>query len=259
LINRYPYLGVWSPNPWHSPTFIAAKPFVLLSFYWYVLEIANEKFFEKRFSLIRLSVLLAIFTLIKPSYILAFIPCSIAICFFQPGRRINMFIKTGLLLLPVLGVLVFQFLFTYYYDTSGSSSIQLCFFDVWQHRAESVPIAILQAAAFPLMVLAVQFRQLRKDKALFVSWVLFIIGLLIFGLLCESGHRKNHANFAWTYMTCLNILFIYSTVAFLSWASNATIKAKAFQVKFFLCSSLFIVHLFCGIYYFIYLLSGHDY
>ena len=249
LVNKHPYLGIFSPNPWHNPTFIAAKPFVLLIFYLYILEIANETFFEKHSSIILISISLVICALIKPNFILAFVPSSIVFCFFLPGRKTAMLVRTGLLLLPVLAVLVFQFLFTYYHDASGSSSIQFCFFDVWQYHSESIPLAILQALAFPLAVLAVQFRRITTDRTLLFSWLLLGIGLLIFALLCETGHRKNHGNFGWTYISCLNILFVYSAIVFLRWASDKPKNVRWFQLKFSFCSLIFLLHLFSGIYY----------
>lgn len=258
LINKYPYKGIWSPNPWHNPTYIAAKPFVLLSFYWYTLEITKKACFEKRFSVIRISLLLVICTLIKPNYVLAFIPASILFCFFQ-SDKIRMFLKTVQLLLPVLIVLLLQYLFTYYYDVKGSSSIQFCFFDVWQGHAKSLFLAILQATAFPLVAFIVMRPRLSGDKMFFFSWVLFIVGLFIFGFLCETGHRRGHANFAWTYMFCLNILFIYSTIVFLRWISDIPKDNRAFQIKLFLCSMTFLIHFFSGIYYVGYLMSGRCY
>ena len=201
--------------------------------------------------------LFAISALIKPNFILAFIPASFLFCFYLPGKRISMLVKTTLLLLPVLGVLVFQFLFTYYYDISGSSSIKFDFFDVWQHYAESIPVAILQAIAFPLAVSAILFWRLSKDKALIFSWILFVIGLLIFGLLSETGERKFDGNFSWTYMFCLNILFVFSTVSFLRYISDIPRKTRTVQIKNFLCNSIFLLHIFSGIYYVIYLVSGH--
>ena len=259
LINKFPYKGVWSPNPWHNPTFIAAKPFVLLIFYLYALEITKETYFEKRFSLTRISVLLVICALIKPSFILAFIPTSIVFLIFLPGRRFSMLIKTVQLLLPVLAVLVFQFLFTYYHDAAGSSSVRLCFFDIWKVHAQSVSIAVLQGTLLPLVALMVMFPHSSKDKALFLSWILFVAGFLIFGLLYETGPRKNHGNFGWTYMACLNILFIYSTIAFLQWVSEVHKKTRTFQIRIFICVSVFLLHLVSGIYYIGYLLSGHVY
>ncbi|MDH4203070.1 MAG: hypothetical protein OEV87_09255 [Phycisphaerae bacterium] len=259
LINKYPYKGIWTPNPWHNPTFTAAKPVVLLIFYLYVIGITKEQYFGKRFSLTCIALLLGICALIKPNFVLAFIPASIVFCFFLPGRRVSMLVKTVQLLLPVLAVLVFQFLFTYYYDVRGASSIQFCFFDVWKAHARSIPIAILQGTSLPLVILIMTLPRLPKDKALLFSWILFIVGLLIFGLLCETGHRKNHANFAWTYMSCLNILFVYSAIRFLRWASDAQEKNGSFQIKTFVCVSVFLFHFFSGIYYVAYLMSGHSY
>jgi hypothetical protein len=257
--NVFPYKGIWSPNPWHNPTFIAARPFVLLIFYWYSSEIANETYFEKRFSLMRISILLVACALIKPNFVLAFIPGSMVFCAFFSNRKITMLINTGILLLPVLGILMFQFLFTYCSNISGDSSIQFCFFDVWHVHAQSVPLAIIQGAAFPMLISAMMFSSLRKDKLLVFSWILFIIGLLIFGLLCETGYRRNHGNFGWTYMFCLNILFLYSTIAFLRWIADIHKKTRAFKIVLYICFLVFLLHLFSGIYYVKYLLSGHIY
>lgn len=257
FINKLPYLGTWGINPWHNPTYIAAKPFVLLVFYLYILEITKGTFFEKRFSLVRISISLVICTLIKPNFILALAPALIVFCFFLPGKKISMLLKTMLFLLPVLAVMVFQFIFTYYRDMSDPSSIQLCFFDVWRYYSKSVPMALLQAIAFPLAVLAVQLRRLSKDKILLFCWLLFIIGFLFFGFLCESWPRKYHANFVWGYMYCLHILFVYSTVSFLRWMSDTPNNIRAFQLKFHFCNLIFLFHLLSGIYYIRYLMAGH--
>lgn len=257
LINKYPYKGVWSPNPWHNPTFIIARPFALLSFYWYVLEIINKTYFEKRFSIMRIAFVLVICALIKPNFILAFIPTSVIICFFFTNRKLLLLGKTVLLLLPVLGILLLQFLFTYCSDAKGDSSLRFCFFDVWQYHAQSVPFALLQGTAFPLIFLIMSSSYINRDKTLFLSWMLFIFGLLIFGFLTETGHRSNHGNFSWTYMCGLNILFIYSAVGLLQWISDVPSKNKAARIKILSCISMFSFHLLSGIYYFGYLLSGH--
>jgi hypothetical protein len=258
LINPYPYKGVWSPNPWHNPTYIMVKPFVLLSFFWYILEVDKEQPFQKRFSLIRISLLLGISCFIKPNFVLAFFPMSVIYCFFS-GRAKLMLFKTALLLLPILPILIFQYLFTYYNDVAGDSSIRLCVFDVWRHHARSVPIAIVQSIAFPLVVLIIRFRQLLKEKAFFISWLLFILGLFIFGFLNETGGRKSHANFCWTYMFCLNVLFIYSTVVFLQWSSRISMTNRLSRLQLSFCSIIFLLHLFSGLYYIGYLISGHHF
>lgn len=259
LVNKYPYLGIWSPNPWHNPTFIAAKPFVLLSTYLYVQEIFSERPFEKRFSLMRISILLVVCALIKPNFVLAFIPVSMLVCVFLPGRRIQMLVKTARLLLPLFAVLVFQYLFMYYYDVKGASSIRFCLFDVWYYHAKSVTFAVLQATAFPLTVSILMFPWLKKDKPLLFSWALFFAALLIFSLLRETGGRERHANFAWTYMFCLNILMIFSTVFFLRVIHQVPENGKMFRIKLLISNSAFCLHLFSGIYYIGYLASGYAY
>lgn len=257
LVNPYPYLGVWGPNPWHNPTFITARPFVLLSFWWYLQEIVNGTNFTKRFSLIRIAISLVLCTLIKPNFVLAFIPASFIFCGLYSDRKMQMWFKTGLLLLPVIGVLLFQYLFAYYYNLSGSSSVQFCFFDVWQRYAPSVPLAILQGTAFPLIVSAVFFSSLRKEKMLVFSWLLLVIGLAISVFLCETGGRAAHANFIWTYMFCLNILFICSTISLLRWISDAPKQTLPSSTGQSLCILFFLLHLYSGLYYVSYLIDGH--
>jgi hypothetical protein len=255
--NIFPYKGIWSPNPWHNPTFIVARPFALLIFHWYSLEMIKETYFKKRFSVMRIAILLAICALIKPNFILAFIPASLFFCLFFLNRKKTMLLKTGLLLLPTLGVLAFQFLFTYFSDIQGDSAVRFCFFDIWYIYAQSAPLAILQGTAFPLTILSILFYYMRNDKSFSFNWILFIIGFLISGILCETGHREGHANFIWTYMFCLNILFIYSTIAFLRWVVDVQENTRLFQLKIFFCISTFLLHFFSGIYYVGYLISGY--
>jgi hypothetical protein len=86
--------------------------------------------------------------------------------------------------------------------------------------------------------------------------LLFVISLLLFGLFCETGYRKYHANFSWSYMFCLSILFLCSTIVFLRWTSDIPKNVRAFRLKFFFCSMAFLFHLFSGIFYLIHLTSG---
>jgi len=257
LVNKFPYLGVWSPNPWHNPTYIAARPFVLLATYWYLREVTGGTYFKKHFAAVRISVLLVVIALIKPNFILAFLPAAAIWCFFSPNK-LEMLLKTGLMALPVAVVMILQYVFTYTGSADNTSSVQLCFFDVWQIYARSVPLAILQGMAFSTVVLVSLLFYIPRDRAFAFSWILFLFAFLISGLLCETGHRAGHANFIWTYMFALNILFIYSTIAFLRWASETQKVTPSSQIRVSVCISVFLLHLFSGIYYVGYLVSGRE-
>lgn len=258
FVNIHPYLGTWSPNPWHNPTYLAARPFVLLAFYWYSLETIQGLYFKKPLSLIRISILLVICAMIKPNFILAFIPASILFQSLFSDKKMEMLFKTAFLLFPVLGVLLLQYLMTYSNNDTGGS-VRFCCFDIWLLYTQSVPLTLLRGLAFPLAVLAILCFRLLKDKPFLFSWMLLIVGLAIAGFLCETGRRTTHANFIWTYMFCLNIVFIYSAVAFLRWVSNGHEKTGGFYVKFMLCIVAFSLHLLSGIYYLGYLSFGHSY
>ena len=123
----------------------------------------------------------------------------------------------------------------------------------------SLPTAILQAAAFPLVTLAIGFSQALKDKGLLFAWILFAIGLVIAGMLCETGPRRTHVNFIWTYMFCLNILFLYCTMTFLRRMAEYSQYSRTLKLKLIFGTIVFLAHLYSGMYYFEFLLQGHAY
>lgn len=256
LINSAPYLGVWSPNPWHNPTFLAARPFTLIAFFLfpYLLRMENIK---TRFYLFILGGLLIAFgAFIKPSFILAFIPAGVLFAFARRKFHWITGVKLFVLFAPVFLLLATQYFWMY--GSAENSKVGFGFLKVWKIYAQSVPAAIIQAAAFPLVLVLFRPKSLLRSDYLFLGWLLYLVALAEFCFCYEAGVRMADANFSWGYMSAIGVLFICSVIEFLQWIGEADLSRKLVKIEILVLLSLFSLHLFSGLFYFSKIISrGH--
>ena len=81
LFNHFLYLGQWSPNPWHSPTFLLMTPFAIATTVLSISVLLEPS--RKRALLAALLLLCSQFY--KPSFAIIFIPavCLYAVAFHR--------------------------------------------------------------------------------------------------------------------------------------------------------------------------------
>ena len=91
--NRFYYLGQGSPNPWHNPTYIGVRPFMVLITvltvrYWKMTK--NEKVTVRGRTLpaktvmqLLLAALLACSTFVKPSFLTIYLPACMVLVFIR--------------------------------------------------------------------------------------------------------------------------------------------------------------------------------
>ena len=246
------YLGVWTPNPWHNPTYSFAKPFALLVFIALVKTL--HRFTDEKSSgpwLPTLSVVAVLSMWAKPSFLISFLPTvALVLTFYLARGKLSFkhFASIGAILLPAL--LPLYHINQLIYESSGSTgSVMFAFSKVWGNYSSNIPLSILLGAAFPLYVLFVERR--RIDPSILLAAVNYGVAMLIFLCLAESGERMAHANFAWTVMSAMLIFFLVAMGKFF-FNSYGTWQRR-------IGLALFCAHLGSGIYYYGLVISGATY
>lgn len=195
------YVGMGSPNVWHSPTWMAMQPLGL----WVVLVAVRGRFDHRR-SMALAGVLLAAGVAIKPNFALAFLPACWAWMLFR--RRDLLFSATNLLLsLPACALLGYQ-LVSEYLAPGSDDGIVLAPFAVWGSYSPCLPCSIVMATLFPLVVLWTRRGLALRTDAVVLTVLLYLFALLQYALFAESGERMMHANWMWGYNYALKVLFV---------------------------------------------------
>ncbi|MBQ9901020.1 MAG: hypothetical protein IJM51_01350 [Clostridia bacterium] len=267
------YVGIGTPNPWHTPTYRVAKPFSILSFYYFLrlYENLHLKIDGYKKDLALFSVFSMLSCAAKPSFMLAAAPAYIVMLFYQLIKEkfacLMDCIYVGLSLLPGGLVILFQNYITFQAPPSGDTShVRFGINDVWSsawvlkyHSMTGVSfidgavcfaITIFLAAGFPLFVSLVQARSLKLSQKCSLLIYLFATFFNLFAY--EDGFRKYHGNFGWSYLYALLFLFISALEGLLcNPPENKKVKAA--------CWILFYLHLISGIIYYIKVLCGFLY
>lgn len=259
--NTFKYLGSFSPNPYHNVTYIATRPFAVLTFFLYVqiLEYYEERTDVKEFFLFGLSLLLT--TLAKPSYTLVFVSAAGLLMVYRLFRkRWKNFKKSfylGLAFVPTFIALLYQFgsVFGHRSSAGGESSIGFGIAMVWKGFTENIPLSIILAQGFPLLTLIFHLKEIKKHTLYRFSWIQMAVSMGEFLLLYEKGPRFAHANFSWGYMHGLFFIFAASLLVL----AEDTIKKRGKKWALYLQWIVFGTHLLCGAVYFLYVWRGNPY
>jgi len=267
FVGEYRYVSYQSPNIWHNSTYICMRfVAVLVLIQYFKLE---EKYREgiRLREWLTFALLNVICTGIKPSFLLVYSPivgCCLLVDLFQkvPLKRILCF---GSALLPSGLVILWQNRVLFGEETGNGIT-----FHPWYtfslHATLTKP-AVFCSVLFCVVVLLVTCRQLASDKKYRFVALMSLLGFLEALCLVESGTRSVDGNFLWGYSFCLFVLFTACAVKWLQalagkgaeqgiknrWACRVNKAAMAFA------GVVYVWHLYCGIYFFIELVSGASY
>lgn len=254
--------GIYTANPYWNATFLAVRPFTVLCFFLSarVLSEYEEHFSLKDGILLGLFTFLATFT--KPSFTFILAPVLAITVFWRLFiKRFAHWKNTALLcccFLPTALLLAYQFrgVFMGTNSRGEETGIGLEIGKAWHLFTGNIPLCIMMAMLFPFSVLALNWRELKKNGAFRLAWQIMITGFLSFLLLYEKGFRFDHMNFSWGYMHGLFFVFLISILQILK---NA-IKRENLMYKLFLVPELvtYLYHLICGIVFFCYMYQGNN-
>jgi len=254
--------GILTPNPYWNATYLAVRPFTVLAFF---LSVRVLREYEEHFCLkdgiaLGFCVFLATFT--KPSFTFVLAPVLALTVFWRLFVKRFATWKNTLALcccfLPTAALLLYQF-FGVFMGTNShgeETGIGLEMGKAWHFYSNNIPLSVIMALLFPLVVLALNFRQLKRDGAFRMAWQILLAGFLTFLFLYEKGFRFEHMNFSWGYMHGLFFVFLISILQIL----KNIMKRENVIYKIFLAPELIAYgyHLVCGIFFFIYLYQGNN-
>lgn len=201
---RFRYVGVFSANPFQNATYMAARPFAVLAFLWYVKLL---QVYEKKASLtdyVLFSVFLLIATMTKPSFTIILVAAAGLLMVFRlcrsGFRNLVPTVRLGLCFIPTFINLLYQYGGVFAAKEGAEGGIGFTFGEVWGYYCDNIPLAIGIAMGFPLLVLALNFRELKRNTMYRFSWLLYLVGFCMAFFLYEKGFRKPDFNFSWGYM-----------------------------------------------------------
>ena len=216
-LNPHRYLGLQAGNIWHNSTYLGMRmaAMCLLLFYFEYQEVYCRKFKAGQF--VWFTALLIFVNVMKPNFILCFAPAMALMllldCIRDRGKTLKRQILFGIPVLISLVVVIYQTLYLYS-GSNEASSVIVDFAYCLKLRTEHPVIALCQSAAFPIVVLIGNWKSLKTDRRFRVSWLIWLVALAEFLLLCEDGPRKDHGNFSWGYCFALFLIFAVSMVWF---------------------------------------------
>lgn len=210
VFSRRLYLGQFPPNVWHNSTTIFLMPFALLLFYksYVFLRDGEMKLLS------HLLILCIINILIKPSYCFVFLIVFPVFALWRFGLSKKSL--AAILLACFVGMLVLlQYLYIYKYATvldlyagRGPSGVKIDFLRVWRSFSQNILLSLLASLVFPLVSFAFYYKSLIASLFYRYAATSFIVALMIFMVLAESGGREFHGNFGWQVIISNFLLFL---------------------------------------------------
>lgn len=254
--------GILTANPYWNATYLAVRPFTVLAFFLTarVLEEYEEHFCWKNSIKLGAAVFLATFT--KPSFTFILAPVLAITVFYRLFVKKFRFwqntVKLCCCFLPTALLLLYQFqgVFMGTNSQGEETGIGFAMGKAWHVYSQNIPLSILMALAFPIIVLALNGKELKYNGEFRLAWQLLLTGLVSFLFFYEKGFRFEHLNFSWGYMHGLFFVFLISILYVLK---NA-MKRENLLYKVFLVPELagYFYHLICGIVFFCYLYQGNN-
>lgn len=279
---KFNYLGVFSPNPFHNATYMAARPFAILAFLWFVkllpvyerglkpIRRETEGREAKLSDYVLFSVFLLAATMTKPSFTLVMVSAAGLIMLYRLFRSgFRSFLPTvqlGLAFVPTFLDLLYQYRGVFVPEEGVEGGIGFCLGDVWKSVCDNIPLAVCLLVAFPLLVLVLNMKELKTNTLYRFSWQLFLAGLAETFVLYEKGFRKADFNFAWGYM--YGAFFCHmGSLALLSQKTMQALGGEGKEgekkgLRYLLLGAQWLAylwHLVCGIWYFRQYMTGAMY
>ncbi len=280
---KYRYLGVFTSNPFHNATYMAARPFAVLAFFQYIkLLDCYEKGYAgrkqpdgngvalKEYLLFALFLLLA--TMTKPSFTIVLVGAAGLIMVYRLIRTgFRNFLPTlqlGLCFVPTFLDLLYQYQGVFVPKEGSEGGMGFGLGEVWSLYCDNIPLAVCLAVGFPILVLFFHIKELKQNTMYRFSWQIYGMSFAMAFLLYEKGFRKPDFNFSWGYMYGIFFAFVGAALLLLrdtaDWLQKRNLAGQRSRVRSgFLRLGVqwmaYLCHLVCGLYYFWGIFRGNMY
>lgn len=255
------YRGVFSPNPFHNATYMATRPFAIATFFVFVRVLREyEQKWKWREGLL-FGTLLFLSTITKPSFTFILVPAAGLIMlqrlFKAKWKNFRPTLYLGLCFLPTFGALLYQFFGVFGPVEGEETGIGFALGKAWSYHCTNIPLAVALGLAFPIVVLILNIRDLKKDGAFRLAWQITAVSLAEALFFYEKGYRIGDMNFSWGYMHGMFFAFVASAFLLFGKTWNCY-KNKSEKEKTTIPGRLllwgqwtfFVWHLLCGLWYF---------
>ena len=239
--------GYFPPNQWHSPTTLFSKPFALLllglgsAIVWPVHGTRAG-----RTRMLTSAALVVMSGLVKPSFIMAFLPALSALAVLNWRRTDWRWLVLGFAV-PAVTVLAWQYDVAYTL-TSDRGGVVLAPLEAIGLRSPTDLVTLgwrfAASVLFPLAA-AVCFPSVRGDRRVQLGWATFFVGAAI-GYLLAEGRQAIDGGFLWSGQLAAFVLFAASAVAVLRAAATGGAGVRPLG-RFALCGSVFLWHVASGV------------
>lgn len=255
------YLGVGTPNTWHSCTQLLALAFmvVCVPYTAWCYDTFTDRLSQEGGhtilpwkQILLLGALLFMSLMAKPSFMQAFLPASCLYFLYQwirHPKNSRYFLQVLLCVMPAILFMIFQYLF-YFEETFFQQDAGMVL-ELNLDKVLDTLIRTVLMMAFPIYSLFLCRKQ-KADTTLILTILFNLVAIAEMMLLGESGLRAQDGNFGWGMMGASLMLWIICMIRFLR---QADIR-QWYKPDQLIAWGLLAYHLFSGVYYFCYLLSS---
>ena len=249
------YLGVFTGNPWHNPTFTFARVFSILAFISFLkltdADARDDSGPGRWWWVFAGSAVLSMWG--KPSFMITLGPTFglVVLAAWLRGKLAWVQVWRVAVCLVPAAVALLLIRHSIYANSEAANAVVLLPGQVWGRYTPSYTMSLALAVAFPLYVVIVKARDL--SYAMVVAAVNWAVSALVFYLLAEAGPRETHANFAWCYM---GGLFFFFLIAIEEWFLRPAVSNRWLR---WLGLVLFAAHLVSGVRYLLSVVLGGPY
>jgi hypothetical protein len=259
------YLGVFTCNPFHNATYMAARPFAVPAFFLFarLLDIYEDGYKRKYLKdYLLFAVFLLASTMAKPSFTIVLVAAAGLIMLYRlvKSRFKNIIptIQLGLCFIPTFIDLLYQFKGVFVPDEGAEGGIGFCLGEVWKYYCDNIPLAVCLAIGFPIVVLIFNYKEIKENTIYRFSWQMYAVSFSMAFFCYEKGFRKPDFNFSWSYM--YGIFFCFAAALIVLCRKTALVFGKSKSRVFVLIQWLaYAAHLVCGLYYFMIIFRGGMY
>ena len=255
LVDGLYYYGYIGLANYHNPTIHLLKPFALLCL---VLALKGLEKAKNRWWVVAASaVLVVLSSLIKPNFILAFVPALGILSLYRLLRKQTLDLRLMIFgfALPSIAVLIWQWAITYQ-GGDYANSIALAPLALESAYSNFLFPKFLLSSLFVLQGLWIFRNALIKNPILFLGWITLLIGVFQNYMLIENGPEMLSGNFRWSGQIALFLMVVILVRHSLRYfiADN---QGKAWQK--ILGLGTYLAHLGGGIIYYLYCLTSIHY
>ena len=248
------YRGVFTPNPYHNATYMATRPFAIMTFFVFVKVLREYEENLQGKDVVLFGAVLFLTTITKPSFTFILVPAAGLILLYRLFRsQLQNFKNTvlvGLSFLPTFGALLYQYAGVFTSKDGGEAGIGFGLGVSWSYHCTNIPLAIALGMAFPIAVLVLNFKELKKNDLFRFSWQITLVSLFEVLFLYEKGFRIKDVNFSWGYMHGMFFAFVASAILLFGktckWSENSKVQKVLLLGQW----ALFLLHFGLGLLYF---------